>query len=85
VVTKTQKNTAVIDAFQWNGGSLPAAFSALPYWAKTLFLHTPGDGSLHVPTTFRGTVKIDPTDWVYRDAAGVIDTLSNARMTANYT
>ena len=77
----TQKGSVVVDAFQWNGGTIAAA--TLPVWAKQLALHTPGDGSLHVPSA-RGTFKANPTDWVVQISTGQLHVLSAASFAVLY-
>lgn len=73
--------TVTLDAFQWNGGTLAAA--GFPFWATLLAFHTPGDGSLHVPsTTGRGTEAAKPTEWVVRMTSGEPHVLSNTDFNA---
>lgn len=84
MASHTQVGSVVVDAFQWNGGTIAAA--TLPVWAKQLALHTPGDGSLHVPTgTKRGTIRADSGDWVLRVSTGHIEAMSNTTFLVLYT
>jgi hypothetical protein len=81
MATKTQIGSVTVDAFQWLGGTI--AGTSLPIWAKKLYLHTPGDGSLHVPTA-RGTFRALSTDWVMQTTTGDILIMSNVHFTAYY-
>jgi len=83
MATHTQKGGVSIDAFQWSGGLLTAAASTLPIWAKRLALHSPGDGTLHVPSR-SGTEKANATDWVIQDADGSITIIPNSVFTLLY-
>ena len=70
-----------VDAFQWKGGALSTY--VLPAWAKRLALHTPGDGSLHVPAR-NGVIAAHNTDWVVQGADGGIDIMPTSHFTALY-
>jgi len=78
---KTQIGSVTVDAFQWTGGTIP---TNLPVWAKRLALHTPGDGSLHVPTK-RGTVRALINQWVLQYANGDVDVQPNDIFTSLYS
>ena len=78
----TQIGSAAVDAFQWLGGTI--AGTAMPVWAKRLFLHTPGDGSLHIPTP-RGTFRALSGDWVVQKTTGEIQIMSPATFAAYYS
>lgn len=86
MASHTQVGSVVVDAFQWLG-TTTIALTTLPVWAKKLALHTPGDGSLHVPAGGNsGTLRAGPTDWVVQVAStGYIDVMSNATFTALFT
>ena len=77
----TQIGGVGIDAFQWNGGLLSA--TVLPIWAKHLSLHTPGDGTLHVPCR-NGTLAAQKTDWVIQGADGGVDIMPNSHFVKLY-
>ena len=77
----TQKGTGSVDAFQWMGGLLSSY--ALPSWAKNLFLHTPGDNSLHVPVR-TGVEAARVTDSVLKDADGTINIMTAANFAVLY-
>lgn len=82
----TQVGSVVVDAFQWLGGTLATSSVTLPTWAKSLALHTPGDGSLHVPAVGRrGTIRADSGDWVLRVSNGHIEAMSNTTFLILYT
>jgi hypothetical protein len=72
----------VVDAFQWLGGSL-ADYADLPFWAKGIALHTPGDGSLNVPLR-AGTSSVMPGQWVMISPDGGIDAMPDARFREFY-
>jgi hypothetical protein len=78
------RNAIACDGFQWLGGTLSTSAVVLPYWAKALALHSPGDGSLHVPCP-SGTDSCQPNSWVVRFSDGAIEILSNAMFTAYFT
>jgi len=79
----TQVGSVTVDAFQWTGGTI--AGTVMPVWAKQLALHTPGDGSLHIPTgTKWGTIKADAGDWVVRVSSGHIEAMSAATFATLY-
>lgn len=82
----TQVGSVVVDAFQWLGGILSTSSVTLPVWAKQLALHTPGDGSLHIPTGGRhGTIRIESGEWALRVSTGHIEGMSNTTFTTLYT
>jgi hypothetical protein len=84
MATHTQKGGVTVDAFQWPGGTLAtAAPTLLPVWAKQLALHSPGDGTLDVPTP-RGTFAAKPTDWIVRASTGDVSILSAAQFGVLY-
>ena len=80
----TQVGGVVVDAFQWLGGILSTSTVTLPIWAKQLALHSPGDGTLHVPTS-RGTAHVNPTDWVVRISTGEVEVMSAATFAVLYS
>ncbi len=87
MVAHVQKGSVSIDAFQWLGGTLSTSTVTLPVWAKLLALHSPGDGTLHVPCgPGQGTQAANPTDWVIQTtgASTVIDILPNSLFTVLY-
>ena len=75
--------------FQWTATSTIAGVRAAApseNWLWKVSFHAPGDGSLHVPTnTAMGTLRANPTDWVFITSDGTIDVLSNTVFTALYT
>jgi hypothetical protein len=76
VAVHTQKGSITVDAFQWLGGTLSTSSVVLPIWAKQIALHSPGDGTLHVPCPGQGTQAANPTDWVvFTTGVGFIDIL----------
>jgi hypothetical protein len=86
MASHVQIGSVAVDAFQWPGGtgaSVITGIANLPYWAKALALHTPGDGTLCVPT-WQGTVAIPPLAWVVRTPNGTVEVLSAAAFTALY-
>jgi len=85
MTTYTQKGSVTVEAFHWQGGTLAAAASTLPSWAKSMALHTPGDGTLHVPVTAGGTLAAHIGDWVVRYTNGIIVIIDNATFTALYS
>lgn len=87
MTTHTQKGSVSVDAYQWLGGTATVASftsgATVGTWLKRLALHTPGDGSLHVPTTV-GTLRANPTDWVALHPDGSVSVLPNATFTSLY-
>ena len=79
--TFTQRGSVTVQAFQWNGGVLSSY--TLANWAKQLALHTPGDGSLHVPTR-SGVMAAKKTDWVVQGVDGGIDVVPNSHFVLLY-
>lgn len=80
MVAHVQKGGVSCDAFQWLGGTLSSSLVTLPIWAKSIALHSPGDGTLHVPCgQGQGTLLANPTDWVlYTSSTGFIDIMPAA-------
>jgi hypothetical protein len=87
LVAHVQKGSISVDAFQWLGGTLSTSTVVLPIWAKQLALHSPGDGTLHVPCgPGQGTLAANPTDWVVQTSPGstIIDILPNSLFTVMF-
>jgi hypothetical protein len=84
MTTKTQKGSVTVDAYQWTTSSTLTALRAACPWAWYLAFHTPGDGSLHVPTSY-GVTKANPTDWIHRTSDGTVDVINNAAFTLLYS
>lgn len=81
----TQKGTGTVDAFQWLGGILNTSLVTLPIWAKQIALHSPGDGSLHVPAGAFGTLRANSTDWVIQNPGnGQVTVLTAVAFAAAY-
>ena len=77
----TQRGSITVQAFQWKGGVMSSY--TLANWAKQLALHTPGDGTLHVPSR-NGTLSAKNTDWIVQGADGGVDVMPNAHFVALY-
>ena len=77
----TQIGSVTVQAFQWKGGALSSY--TLPSWAKALALHTPGDGTLHVPVR-NGVEAAKVNVWVVQGADSGIDIVLNAHFIKLY-
>jgi hypothetical protein len=82
MASHSQAGSKTVDAFQWVGPTL--ASTTFPVWAKRLALHTPGDGSLHVPTP-NGTFRMLPGEWAMQMTTGDIRFMTNAEFVAYYS
>ncbi len=82
----TTTGSVAVDAFQWLGGILNTSVVVLPVWAKRIAMHSPGDGTLHVPCPGAGTQMANPTDWVvWQPTTGFIDIIPNATWVLMFT
>ena len=85
MATHAQKGSVSVDAVQWTGGTLASFLSSGPYWLKNMALHTPGDGTLHVPIPRFGTLNVLNTEWIVKCPDGSLTILTNLEFTALYS
>lgn len=87
MASHTQKGSVSLLAFQWTqGATIASVVAANPQetWIRSLPFHTPGDGTLHVPT-WQGTTRANPTDWVIKNPDGTVQVLTNSQFTTLYS
>ena len=87
MASHAQKGGVSLDAYQWPGGTATTtsftAGSGVATWLKRLALHTPGDGTLQVPTA-TGVSTARPTDWVVQNPDGTVGVLTAVHFASLY-